>query len=178
MCHITRWNMSQWNKFYFGGRKLFINTIWDNSEEYKYKLYNTILQRLWRDLTKKFRKRKGFKLLFSLYYVNYNQMWSIVEVALTSLSTVLVYSCLSKSDSILAHIKLSIVRTNENISQYPDRAHGGRNVKPHESWRKWKGKSAIIIMTGYLIGRWSCQTERSSCCNHQAGGQRMLRLSA
>ena len=41
--------------------------------------------------------------------------------------------CSSKSHSVVAHVKLSVVGTNEDISQDPDWSHGRRNVHPHES---------------------------------------------
>ena len=37
-----------------------------------------------------------------------------------------------KSNSVIAHIKLSVVRTNEDIAQDPDGSHWWRNVHAHE----------------------------------------------
>ena len=44
----------------------------------------------------------------------------------------LVNCSLSKSHPILAHVELSVVRTNEDVPQDPERSHGRRNVQSHE----------------------------------------------
>ena len=38
-----------------------------------------------------------------------------------------------KSDSIIAHIELSVIRSNEYIPKDPDGSHGRWNVQAHES---------------------------------------------
>ena len=47
---------------------------------------------------------------------------------------VLVQGSFSEANPVIAHVELCVVRSNEDISQNPDGAHGRWNVQPHETW--------------------------------------------
>ena len=39
----------------------------------------------------------------------------------------------SEANPVIAHVELGVVRSNEDIAQDPDGAHGRRNVQAHEA---------------------------------------------